>query len=478
MAGEFVSSDLERAVGPLLADPGVVRLPHLPEREFWKAAAAVDACINLRYPAAGETSGIAIRLMGIGKPVLVTESEECARFPEDACLRVASGAAELDSLTAHMVLLTSMTEVARAIGLRGAAHIQAHHRVDAISRQYWELIVRLLYLITACAAALAASSQSAVRSLYVQIPMRDGVRLAANVFLPNTGGRAPVILERTPYGKGTAITPNFQALVNHGYAVVVQDVRGRYESEGIFDPLRQETADGDDTLNWIARQPWSNGKIGMTGGSYRGIVQWKAALTGNPHLKAIFPVVSGYDDYRDRFYSTGGAMKLGNRLLWMSENLKAPGYQPDFARYVLHLPLRTADIAATGWSTRMYREAAAHPSFDAFWRAISVKEQLERIKVPVFAVGGWYDNFAESDLAAYAALHKVNGLNRVLIGPWPHNMSYQFKGVDFGPDSAVPIRGTSDRVVRPVADGEGHAAGLAAAGEGFRHGIEPLARRV
>ncbi len=140
VAGEFVSSDLERAVEPLLGDPGVVRLPHLPEREFWKAAAAVDACINLRHPAAGETSGIAIRLMGIGKPVLVTESEECAGFPEDACVRVASGAAELDSLTAHMVLLTSMTEVARAIGLRGAAHIQAHHRVDAISRQYWELI--------------------------------------------------------------------------------------------------------------------------------------------------------------------------------------------------------------------------------------------------------------------------------------------------------------------------------------------------
>ena len=133
VAGEFVSTDLERAVAPLLADSGVVRLPHLPEREFWLAAAAVDACINLRYPAAGETSGIAIRLMGIGKPVLVTESEECARFPEDACLRVASGAAERDSLTAHMVLLTSMTEVARAIGLRGAAHIQAHHRVDANS---------------------------------------------------------------------------------------------------------------------------------------------------------------------------------------------------------------------------------------------------------------------------------------------------------------------------------------------------------
>ena len=300
--------------------------------------------------------------------------------------------------------------------------------------------MRLLHLITACAAAMAASSQPVVRSLHVQIPMRDGVHLAANVFLPGKPGRVPAILERTPYGKGTAITPNYQALVDHGYAVVAEDVRGRYGSEGIFDPLRQESRDGDDTLNWIARQSWSNGRIGMTGGSYRGIVQWKAALTGNPHLKAIFPVVSGYDDYRDRFYSTGGAMKLGNRLLWMSENLKAPGYQPDFSRYVLHLPLRTADIAATGWSTRMYREAAAHPAFDTFWRELSVKEQLDRIRIPVFAVGGWYDNFVQSDLEAYAALHETEGLNRVLIGPWPHNMSYQFPGTDFGPQSHVPVR--------------------------------------
>jgi glycosyltransferase involved in cell wall biosynthesis len=140
VAGEFVSSDLERAVEPLLRESGVVRLPHLPEREFWTAAAAVDACINLRYPAAGETSGIAIRLMGIGKPVLVTDSEEFGRFPEDACLRVAAGPPEFDSLTAHMLLLTSMDTVARAIGQRGATHIREQHRLDVISKQYRELI--------------------------------------------------------------------------------------------------------------------------------------------------------------------------------------------------------------------------------------------------------------------------------------------------------------------------------------------------
>ena len=140
IAGEFVSTDLARAIEPFLGASGVYRLPHLSERDFWTAAQAVDACINLRYPAAGETSGIAIRLMGIGKPVLLTDGEECARFPEDACLRIAGGAAERDSLLQHLYLLTSVNEVAKAIGLRGAAHIRAYHRVSSVSEQYWQLL--------------------------------------------------------------------------------------------------------------------------------------------------------------------------------------------------------------------------------------------------------------------------------------------------------------------------------------------------
>jgi hypothetical protein len=286
----------------------------------------------------------------------------------------------------------------------------------------------------------SAPTREMVKRLGAQIPMRDGVRLSANIFLPSERGRFPAILERTPYGKGADIASNYQAFVERGYAVVAQDVRGRYESEGVFDPLRQEAADGDDTLNWIARQPWSDGKIGMIGGSYRGIVQWKAATLENPHLKAIFPAVSGWDDYLDRFYSTGGAMKLGNRLEWMAENLKVSGYQPDFSKYVLHLPLRTSDVAATGRPSEMFQDALNHPAFDSFWRSISTREQIRKVRVPVFAVGGWYDNFVQSDLEAYAALRKAGGLNRVLIGPWPHSMSYRFEGVDFGPDSQVPIR--------------------------------------
>jgi glycosyltransferase involved in cell wall biosynthesis len=140
VAGEFVSTDLERAVEPMLRAPGVVRVPYLPEREFWLAASAVDACINLRYPTAGESSGIAVRMMGIGKPVFLTDGLEIARIPDDACVRIPAGIAERDSLLHHMILLTSIARVASAMGLRGAAHIEAHHRVNQVGKQYWDLL--------------------------------------------------------------------------------------------------------------------------------------------------------------------------------------------------------------------------------------------------------------------------------------------------------------------------------------------------
>jgi len=140
VAGSFVSTDLERAVEPLLREPGIVRVPHLSEREFWLAARAVDACINLRYPAAGETSAIAIQLMGLSKPVLLTDAEECARFPEAACVRVTAGLGEGESLWRHMVLLTSVPGVARAIGQQGALYIGEHHPLEQVAQQYWETL--------------------------------------------------------------------------------------------------------------------------------------------------------------------------------------------------------------------------------------------------------------------------------------------------------------------------------------------------
>jgi len=288
--------------------------------------------------------------------------------------------------------------------------------------------------------AMFAQEPQVERQVRVQVVMRDGVKLEANVFKPAGAVRLPTILIRTPYGKGAEITANHQAFVEHGYVVMVQDVRGRHGSEGVFKPVEQEGADGEDTLTWIAKQPWSDGKVGMVGGSYLGMAQWQLAVRNPPQLKAIFPVVSGYDEYLDRFYSRGGGMKLGHRLLWMAENLRNYTAAPDFDAIVRHLPLRTADKKATGKTIDWFQVALDHPSYDAFWRSTSARDRLSRMRVPVFAVGGWFDNYGQSDLEAFAELRRLGRESRVLIGPWAHNMSDRFAGVDFGREASIAIR--------------------------------------
>jgi hypothetical protein len=140
VAGEFTSAHLARAARPLLAAPGVLRMGYLPEGEFRLASVAADACVNLRSPAAGETSGLAIRMMGIGKPVLLSAGAETARLPEAACLRVPAGLAEERVLAEYMRWLVGARVAAREIGLRAAAHIAAHHSLAEASRRYWDLL--------------------------------------------------------------------------------------------------------------------------------------------------------------------------------------------------------------------------------------------------------------------------------------------------------------------------------------------------
>ena len=140
VAGDFVSADLERAAAPMLVLPGVIRAPYLADADFWAAAAAVDACINLRDPSAGETSGITIRLMGMGKPVLVTDSPATAGFPVDACIRVERGIAERESLRQNLLLLTLISGAAEAIGGRAAAYIRENHSLGRAGDLYWNLL--------------------------------------------------------------------------------------------------------------------------------------------------------------------------------------------------------------------------------------------------------------------------------------------------------------------------------------------------
>jgi putative CocE/NonD family hydrolase len=134
----------------------------------------------------------------------------------------------------------------------------------------------------------------------IAVAMRDGLKLYADVYRPVDAGKFPVLVVRTPYGKQReGIHENLIGFARRGYVVVVQDVRGRFESEGRWDPFRYEAEDGADTVEWAAKQPWSNGKVGMQGGSYLGNVQWQAAAQAPPSLVAIFPAVASTSLYHN-----------------------------------------------------------------------------------------------------------------------------------------------------------------------------------
>lgn len=277
--------------------------------------------------------------------------------------------------------------------------------------------------------------------LGVSILARDGIRLAADVFHSTGDVRWPTVLVRTPYNRKNSSSRSYRAFLRRGYAVVIEDVRGRFASQGLFGPIEQEGPDANDTINWIASQPWSDGRVVMAGSSYLGIVQWWAAIQDNPHLVAIATVNSGDDEYLDRFYSTGGALKLGHRLLWVAQNFHAPSRRPPpFSSYIFHLPLITADLAATGHVVVPWRRALQHPSYDAFWDPLSIRQSLKKVTVPVLSIGGWFDNYGESTLDAFTRLAQEGTPVETWMGPWAHDPSTRFPTRNFGPQATPHIR--------------------------------------
>ena len=322
--------------------------------------------------------------------------------------------------------------------------------------------IRIAAIALAAWAAFADGFTSGAGPQAVAIPMRDGILLAADVFLPKEPGRRPAILVRTPYNRKAHSAVSYRYFAEHGYAVVIQDVRGRYGSQGVFGSAAQEGPDGNDTLNWIAAQPWSDGNVGMAGNSYLGIAQWWAALQANPHLKTISPMYSGDDEYLDRVYSQGGALQAGHRLLWLAENLTPPSHaRALFTSYIDHVPLQTADVLATGSVLPEWRKAMAHPSYDWYWNRLSVRQKIHQIKIPVLSWGGWFDEYAESDLDAFSRLAKQTTTVETWIGPWCHDPSWTFPTRDFGARSRMFIRVKQlawfDRWLGPEAKGQHHA---------------------
>jgi len=288
----------------------------------------------------------------------------------------------------------------------------------------------------------------------VKIPMRDGIQLSANIFLPKREGKFPVILVRSPYGKGDEKQGEGLFYAARGYVFVIQDCRGRGASQGQWEPFANETADGQDTQEWILNQPWCNGSIGTAGGSYVGFTQWMSAPNADEYLKAMFCVVPLVDTYGDAAY-VDGAFSLALMMGWGSLVSFRPGDKitilgwgnEDWLRAYRTLPLCTWDRAIDR-KVQYMRDWIAHPHFDDYWARRGVRNRWQDITVPIFTVGGWYDIFAKSvfdhvnAVRATSRSQHAQGHQHLLMGPWAHGISQNGKvgDLDFGKESVINLR--------------------------------------
>lgn len=300
----------------------------------------------------------------------------------------------------------------------------------------------------------------------VPVPMRDGTVLRADVWRPAGPGRFPVLLQRLPYDKSGSLTSQHYAgleplrAVGAGYAVVIEDTRGRFASGGTFRPFDQETADGADTVAWAAAQPFCDGRVGMYGASYFGATQLLAAVGRPAALRAIAPHLTAAE-YYDGWSYQGGAFQLGFALLWALTSL-APEELRRRARagedtaalesalrelfadpWSAYRRLPLTDQPAIGALVPAYREWLAHPERDAYWRATAIDDRYDQIAVPALHIGGWYDIFLAGTLRNYAELRKraagarARAGQRLIVGPWAHAVPHDTVGeVTFGLDAS------------------------------------------
>jgi putative CocE/NonD family hydrolase len=315
-------------------------------------------------------------------------------------------------------------------------------------------------LVETAAVTAQAPPSAAIHERDVAIPMRDGVRLRADILRP-PAGRFPTLVYRTPYGKHPALEEytTFARAVERGYAVVVQDVRGRYASDGEFRPYENEGRDGYDTIEWAARQPWSNGRVGTFGLSYPGAVQWLAAVESPPHLEAMVPAMT-FSTPQNFFYS-GGVWDLSwTQWIWQSiaadararrrppgaaDQDSAPGWSTVKSAMLGTLPLDRID--ALREIAPYYNDWVHHPPEDPFWNFAELRNKYGRTHAAVLNLSGWNDdNYGpEGAITNYLGLMttRAGASSRaaLLLGPWVHGVGAtartKFGDRDFGRAAAI-----------------------------------------
>ncbi|WP_280739560.1 CocE/NonD family hydrolase [Mesorhizobium opportunistum] len=307
----------------------------------------------------------------------------------------------------------------------------------------------------------AASPQSSetvtIRTVHnLRVPMRDGVELAADLICADgaLGRASPAILIRTPYDKTNQRSWSaefYRKLVENGYVVIVVDVRGRFNSGGKFKPYFNEAIDGYDTIEWIARQEWCDGNVGMHGTSYVGQTQWYAASEAPPHLRAIVPIVSPPGSlWRNEPIFNGAllisfgewAVGMGDRSWQVTDFSEIWSQQQEYFEAIPSSCLPEMAGASIDW----WREWLEHPTYDGFWAAGSY-ERYERMAVPALSITGWWDmNFPGSPLnfermRDQGLTESARRGQRLVIGPWAHrvNKTTTLSGLDFGPSAVVSL---------------------------------------
>lgn len=285
--------------------------------------------------------------------------------------------------------------------------------------------------------------------LDLKIPMRDGVKLYAALYRPVDGERFPVLLIRSPYSTQHPRYVDWAVrFARSGYAVVMQDGRGRYESEGKWRPYVDEADDGYDTQQWLGAQNWCDGNIGTFGVSYPGFTQLLPAPFRSPYVKALVPIANQEDNYGHMRYN--GVLQLQNAMnfIWLGDrtNQNAPRDLIDWEEVYRRLPLISA-LDSIG-DRPFYREVIRHTRFDEFWSSYSMKERYPEVETPAYFITGWYDNLLHEGFKCFRGWRKsarsaaARQRSRLLVGPWTHTAigdAAPFGDIDFGSQAGMDI---------------------------------------
>jgi putative CocE/NonD family hydrolase len=317
-------------------------------------------------------------------------------------------------------------------------------------------LVAMVVLVVAVALPLCAAERyHVIVERNVPATMRDGVVLHADVYRPDAPCKFPVILERTPYNKDGSLDFGLKA-AQRGYVAIIQDVRGRYTSQGEWYPFKFESQDGYDTVEWAAKLPYSDGKVGMVGGSYVGATQMLCAIAHPPHLAGIFPFVTA-SNYQNGWTYQGGAFEQWFNESWTSglaqDTLNRKVRAATNAREGMWtLPLSSYPLynfdSASPWPRDLgalapyFLDWLKHPSLDDYWKPWAIELHYSDIKVPAYIVAAWYDIFQGGSLKNYEGIHAHGGTEaarketRLMVVIGGHAGSGRKIGeVDFGPEA-------------------------------------------